>query len=103
MVAHLHRWSLFLGAHDYTIEFKGTKLHANADGLSRLPHESGDTSVFSDPAELFHITQMETLPVTCLEVKRETGRDPTMVRVYDLTVKGWPQKGNADLPEYASR
>lgn len=103
MAARLQRWSLFLGAHDYTIEFKGTKLHGNADGLSRLPLESGDKSVFSDPAELFHMTQMDNLPVTFLEVKRETGRDPTMVRVYDLTVKGWPHKGNADLPDYANR
>lgn len=31
MAAHLQRWVLFLGAHDYTIEFKGTKLHGNAD------------------------------------------------------------------------
>ncbi|KAL4008501.1 hypothetical protein ACER0C_002353 [Sarotherodon galilaeus] len=33
--ARLQRWALFLGAHTYTIEFKGTKLHGNADGLSR--------------------------------------------------------------------
>lgn len=31
LAAHLQRWVLFLGAHDYTIEFKGTKLHGNAD------------------------------------------------------------------------
>lgn len=103
MAARLQRWALFLGAHDYTIEFKGTKLHGNADGLSRLPHEPGETSVFSDPAELFHFTQMEYLPVTFLEVKRETGRDPTMARVYDLTVKGWPQKGDSQLPQFANR
>ena len=45
---------------------------------------------------------MENLPVTCSEVRRETGRDPTLVRVYDLTVKGWPHKGDAHLPEYAN-
>ncbi|XP_015260649.1 PREDICTED: uncharacterized protein K02A2.6-like [Cyprinodon variegatus] len=33
----------------------------------------------------------------------ETGRDPTIVRVYDLTVEGWPRKGNAVPPEYANR
>jgi hypothetical protein len=36
--ARLQRWALFLGAHTYTIEFKGTKQHGSADGLSRLPH-----------------------------------------------------------------
>ena len=78
--ARLQRWALFLGAHDYTIEFKGTKLHGNADGLSRLPHEQEDTTASTDPAELFHVTQMENLPVTFSEVRRETGRDPAMVR-----------------------
>lgn len=28
--ARLQRWALFLGANDYTIEFKGTKQHGNA-------------------------------------------------------------------------
>ena len=35
--AHLQQWAMFLGAHNYTIEYKGTKLLGNADGLSRLP------------------------------------------------------------------
>ncbi|XP_049332430.1 uncharacterized protein K02A2.6-like [Astyanax mexicanus] len=35
--ARLQQWALLLGAHLYDIEFKGTKQHCNADGLSRLP------------------------------------------------------------------
>ena len=35
--ARLQRWALLLSAYDYEIQFKPTKSHSNADGLSRLP------------------------------------------------------------------
>ena len=35
--ARIIRWSLFLLRFEYTIKFRGTKKHANADALSRLP------------------------------------------------------------------
>lgn len=53
--ARLQRWSLFLGAHQYDIEYKGTKLHGNADGLSRLPLELSVESKAMDPANMLHL------------------------------------------------
>ena len=35
--ARLQRYALFLAGHDYTIEYKATGCHGNADSLSRLP------------------------------------------------------------------
>ena len=35
--ARLQRWCFFLGAFAYQIEYRGSKQHANCDGLSRLP------------------------------------------------------------------
>ena len=32
--ARLQRWALFLGAHTYSIEYKGTRQHGNADPAS---------------------------------------------------------------------
>ena len=49
----LARWSLMLSQHNYTIEYRPTKQHGNADALSRLPAgpdlsfdgEEGDNTV----------------------------------------------------------
>ena len=35
--ARLQRWALLLTAHDYSISYKPTDMHGNADRLSRLP------------------------------------------------------------------
>ncbi|XP_051785433.1 uncharacterized protein K02A2.6-like [Erpetoichthys calabaricus] len=101
--ARLQRWSLFLGDHDYQIEFRGTKQHANADGLSRLPCEFKGTQNLSDPAEIFHLTQLEPLPITSAQIQKETSRDPTMAKLFVLIIKGWPSRSDADLPEYSNR
>ena len=94
----LQRYALFLGAHDYTIEYKNTKRHTNADGLSRLPLRVDlDEHPASDPVDLFHISQFETLPVTHDDVKRATRQDSLLSQVYELIMHGWPDRGN-DLP-----
>ncbi|CAB4018994.1 Transposon Tf2-9 poly, partial [Paramuricea clavata] len=82
------RYALFLAGFEYDIEYKNTKEHCNADGLSRLPlpmTEKEDTAV--DAAEVFHATQLNILPVTSESVAKETNRDPILARVYDSIVK----------------
>lgn len=88
--ARLQRWSIFLGAHKYDIEYKGTKLHSNADGLSCLPLKSTEESHSVDPADVFHTTIVSQLPVTNTTIHKETCNDPTLSKVYDITVLGWP-------------
>ncbi|KAL4009353.1 hypothetical protein ACER0C_003205 [Sarotherodon galilaeus] len=81
---------------------KGTKLHGNADGLSRLPHMQ-PTKEMTDPATVFHVTQMEPLPVTSAQVKRETSRDAILSKVYDFTVNGWPSCTDTQFSAYSTR
>ena len=63
--ARLQRYALFLAGYDYTIEYKNTKVHSNADGLSRLPlvNESRDEEVV-DPVGVFNLMQFDPLPVS---------------------------------------
>ncbi|XP_014834021.1 PREDICTED: uncharacterized protein K02A2.6-like [Poecilia mexicana] len=103
--ARLQRWALFLGAHSYDIEFKGTKQHCNADGLSRLPLSTSveEPASKGDPAEMFHTTLIDQLPVTNAMIRKETRNDPALSKVYDITVQGWPAHGNPCFPEFSAR
>ncbi|CAB4037208.1 Hypothetical predicted protein [Paramuricea clavata] len=87
--ARLQRYALFLAGFDYTIRYKNTKLHGNSDGLPRLPLHSETTEEEPDPVGHFYATQFEPLPVTAEQVKRETQRDPLLVKVHELVMKGW--------------
>jgi hypothetical protein len=60
--------------YSYTIMYKNTKNHSNADGLSRLPlavsqEESCDT------VAMFHISQIAALPVSVKEIGKESESD----------------------------
>jgi len=99
----LQRWALFLGAHQYDIVFKGTKQHGSADGLSRLPLPSDEHTHTVDPVDLFHTTLVEALPVTNADIVRHIRNVPTLASVYELTVSGWPLKGDPSVPAYSCR
>ena len=47
--ARIKRWSLLLAAYEYTLTFRGTHLHQNADALSRLPLPSAPSQVPTPP------------------------------------------------------
>lgn len=49
---------------------------------------------------MFQITQMEPLPITSTQIRRETSRDPILAKVFDLTMKGWPVRGDPQLAGY---
>lgn len=77
--ARLQRYALYLAGHTYNIEYRNTKSHCNADGLSRLPLSI--TTDYEDTAAVFYNTQMENLPVTSAQVKLGTQRDTILSHV----------------------
>ena len=79
--AGLQRYALYLSGFTYTIQYKGTKSHGNADGLSLLPLQADDddnNNSAVDATHVFYIEQFENLPVTCKEVCQATRNDPTL-------------------------
>ncbi|XP_061177726.1 uncharacterized protein K02A2.6-like [Saccostrea echinata] len=90
--ARLQRYALYLAGHTYDIEYRNTKSHCNADGLSRLPL-SVTTSDYEDTATVFYNTQIDQLPVTSAQVKLGTQRDNILSHVLDCV-----SKGHNDLP-----
>ena len=93
-VARLQRYALFLAGFEYSIEYKNTTQHGNADGLSRLPLEEAHDKERVDPVEIFQVSQMEVLPVSADMIHQATQRDPIFSRVMEHTKQGWPAVWN---------
>ena len=66
--ARIHRWSLFLSAYEYTMKFRCTTEHGNADALSRVSLR--DTSAQTDiPTELVLLKErLAYSPVTAKHI-----------------------------------
>ena len=83
--SRLVRWSLLLNQYDYSIEFKSTENHGNADILSRLP--CPDQSSIEE-VDMIYSIKLSTLPVTVDELRRETENVSTLVEVAKR-LKSW--------------
>lgn len=78
--ARLQRWALLLTAYNYNIEFRSTTAHGNADALSRLPLPTTGSQVPSE-IRLCNLRKIEVLPVTSVEIRTATQRDPILSKV----------------------
>ena len=88
--ARLQRWACILSAYSYTIEFRPTEQHANADGLSRLPLGTRQAASV-DSIAVFMIGQIQVLPVTAKQVQTATRQDQILSQVFRYVQTGWPQ------------
>ena len=59
--------------------------------MSRLPCNEP-----SQPLEqrIFHVTTVDDLPISSKEIREATQSDPTLSRVLDYTLNGWPDKSS---------
>ena len=70
-----------LSAYTYSIEFRPTKQHANADGLSRLPFGTCKEASL-DCIQTFIIGQIQAMPVTAEQIQATTRQDPLLSQVF---------------------
>lgn len=87
-VARLQRYAIFLSGFTYDIEYKSTKRHNNADALSRLPVQNDTDTKTADADDVFHMSQIDDLPVTSAEIQRETRKDKVLASVLNQTMNG---------------
>ena len=88
--ARIKRWSLFLSGYEYTLKFRRTTDHGNADALSRLPVVPKKIDF---PPELAFLTEhLENSPVTAHDIQVWTRRDPELARVLQYIWQGWPEE-----------
>ena len=91
-----------MAAYDYDIEFRPTARHANADGLSRLP--LGGSYVEEGPeVRVFQVRQLESLPITVVDIRKATQSDKILSQVLHFTREGWPHSPTEELKPYFSR
>ena len=83
------------------IQFKPTKAHACADGLSRflLPTSPRELNIISD-ASIFNMGKIDILLVTSTQVQHETKVDPILRKVLQYTKYGWPSQIKKELEPY---
>lgn len=60
--------------YNYEIKYKNNKGHGNADELSRLPITEQIENY--DVVDIFQMQNLETLPITAIEVASYTSKDP---------------------------
>ena len=105
----LARWALWLNQFDYTIEYRKTSDHGNADALSRLP--SGDDHDFdreesgedTDMVCAIRVLSLQVKPVDSNILRQESGKDPVIATVMRYVREGWPPKHtgiNEDIEKF---
>ena len=93
----LARWALWLNQFDYTIEYRKTADHGNADALSRLPgddmnfnrEKSGDDM---DMVCAIKVLSLQIQPVDANILRQESQKDPVISTVVRYVREGWPSK-----------
>ena len=96
----IQRWALKLAMYEYDLECRSTYRHGNADALSRLPLSEKPPVV---PRLAEHVLLMEHLsnsPVTAMQIKSWTRRDPILAQVLRCIKGGWPSQATPRLQVY---
>ena len=82
---------LYLSMFEYTLKFRGTKEHANADALSRLPLPVEPASVETPPELVLLTDHLSESPVTASEICSWTRKDQELAPVVQYLQQGWPR------------
>ena len=86
--SRIQRWTLSLASHQYTISFRSTTNHGNADAMSHLPlpNQPSNTPV---PSELvLLIENLNEAPITSDQIAEWTQKDPILSRVMQHIMLG---------------
>jgi len=83
----MQHYALFLRGFNYTIKYKNTKLHSNADCLSRLPIAKSERYEY-DVIDAFQIDTIQSLPITFEELVTATKQDTQLRKILEALQNG---------------
>ena len=88
--------------YEYTLQYKRTEDHANADALSRLPPPEHPQSVPLPAETIFLVEFLESSPIKAVQIRSWTKRDPLLVQVVKFIKEGWPEECAEDIKPFSS-
>ena len=74
----MQHYATFLQSFNYTIKFRPTKQHYNADAFSRLPLNVKTPDNVVEESDLLEVSIIETLPLTVEELSKATAIDSSV-------------------------
>ena len=98
----IQRWALTLSMYEYTLKFKPTTQHANADTLSRLPLPENVTLPLS-PETILLLEFLNKSLVTRDQIRIWTRRDPLLSKVTEYVQGHWPDTTEDGINPFKSR
>ena len=81
--------------YQYTLEYRSTSKHSNADCLSRLPRGVPISGAESDQEAV-----IKKVPLNTKQLTKATLADPCLSRVIRYCRDGWPVEVSAELQPY---
>ena len=75
---------------EYTLKFRNTIAHANADALSRLPLPEVPTVNQTPPELVLLADRLSNSPVTAHQICDQMRKDPQLAPVVQFVQQGWP-------------
>ena len=101
--SRIRRWSLFLSGYEYTLKFRSTTEHGNADALSRLPLKTVDHPSETPPELVLLMEHLSDSPLTQQQIRLYTRRDPLLAQVLQYLRSGWPDQSDPKLKPFVVR
>ena len=99
----IQRWALKLATYEYTLRFRPTNQHANADALSRLPLAEKPEHVPIPAEHVLLIEHLSEAPLSAAQLKIWTAKDPLLAQVLQYIRDGWPEQTREDFKPYSSK
>ena len=85
-----------MASYEYSLAFKPTDKHSNADHLSRLPLSESHKEVPTPQEVVLLVEGLEDSPILTGQIQTWTRRNPVLAIVRQLTLESWPEKGVAE-------
>ena len=109
----IQRWGIFLTSYRYTVEFRPTGKHANADMCSRYPVVHEEEPELEEINEMFSVDVDYSILSVVLGsdkpllnaklIAKMTRLDPVLSKVIHYVLEGWPERKETLPPNQKSK